>query len=55
MQMSLKTNLFIILLLISLTLAQGYAVHICQSTYQSLTEKSSYTGLMMNDYLKYCP
>lgn len=55
MQTPLKTKMFIVLLLMSLTLAQGYAIHTCHSVYQSLTDRNDYINFMMNDYLKYYP
>lgn len=53
MQTPLKTKLFIIFLLLSLSLAQGYMAHASQSLYQSLAERNNCTELLMNDYLKY--
>ncbi|WP_156962031.1 hypothetical protein [Candidatus Paracaedibacter symbiosus] len=55
MHTPLKTKLFIVLLFMSLTLAQGYVAHASHLIYESLARKNNYAELMMSDYLKYCP
>lgn len=56
MQRLLKTKLFAILLLISLTVAQGYVAHASQAIlHKTLAGNNQYTELMLIDYLRYCP
>jgi hypothetical protein len=55
MRSLLKTKLFAILLLISLTIAQGFVAHASQTMYKTLTENNNYAEFMLSDYLRYCP
>jgi hypothetical protein len=43
------------LLLISLTIAQGFVAHASQTMYKTLTENNNYAEFMLSDYLRYCP
>jgi len=55
MQTSLKAKLLAIFLLLFVTVAQGYAVHLSHTVYEPLSPHNNYANLLMVDYLRYCP
>lgn len=55
MRTSLKTKIFFVMLLISLALAQGYAVHASQAIYEARLSKTLGTDFFMSEYLKHYP
>lgn len=54
MQTPLKAKLIAIFLLLFVTVAQGYVVHISH-TFEPLSPHNNYANLMLGDYLRYCP
>lgn len=53
MKAPLKIKLFAALLVISLSLIQGYVTHASYIVYETLAQKHNYADLMLSDYLEY--